>query len=161
MKCQCEFAGYCETHQRNMSELRYHQCKNETGYFAAFQRGSRTPVFAESQIGIGTRLKEIIKRENPGIVTCGDCSTMAAELNQMSREEVLADIDRFVSEIAKRVAEKAPKLWQRIAVKVDQALHIGETERRIKQWVLEAIDSEKPQLADKERPKQPVEPMGN
>lgn len=36
--CKCELAGWCETHQRKMSETRFNECKNKPGYFEVFQQ---------------------------------------------------------------------------------------------------------------------------
>jgi hypothetical protein len=80
---------------------------------------------------IGTRLKNIISRAEPGAMTCGSCRNMVAELNSMTVAEVRKDIDRVVADIASRAPHQAPKLWQRIAVRIDQAIHLGQTEQRI------------------------------
>lgn len=36
-ECVCPLAGYCDTHKRTMSELRHRQCRDEPGYYEAFQ----------------------------------------------------------------------------------------------------------------------------
>ena len=88
---------------------------------------------------IGTRLKNIISRAEPGAMTCGSCRNMVAELNSMTVAEVRKDIDRVVADIASRAPHQAPKLWQRIAVRIDQAIHLGQTEQRIRGWVTESL----------------------
>ena len=88
---------------------------------------------------VGTRLKHIISREEPGIMTCGTCKRMVEELNGMTADAVWNDIDRVVANIAERAPQQAPKLWQRIAVRVDQALDLGLTEKKIRGWVTESI----------------------
>ena len=37
MKCECQLSGWCETHQRKMSEVRFHECHDKPGYFEVFQ----------------------------------------------------------------------------------------------------------------------------
>jgi hypothetical protein len=37
MDCVCPAAGYCEIHDRQMSALRHRQCRDEPGYYEAFQ----------------------------------------------------------------------------------------------------------------------------
>lgn len=129
-----------------MSKLSHDQCRGThgPGYFEAFQldlqRGNNVepviPPAPKSQIG--TNLRAIIARELPGVMTCETCAEMIVKLNNMTRDEVLEDIDNIVSEQASWAEKQAPKLWQRLAVKIDQVFNIGETERRIKRWILEA-----------------------
>jgi hypothetical protein len=38
--CQCPAAGWCETHKRQMSEVRHRQCRDEPGYYEAFAKGA-------------------------------------------------------------------------------------------------------------------------
>jgi hypothetical protein len=64
---------------------------------------------------------------------------MIEELNSMAADEVWNDMDRIVANIAERAPQQAPKLWQRIAVRVDQALDLGMTEAKIRSWVTEAV----------------------
>lgn len=111
--------------------------------------------------GIGSNLKEIIAREMPGVMTCGVCRDLIEELNQKTPEQVREDIDNIVSDIFSRSETQAPKLWQRLAVKLDKAAHEAlpavhlatmkmlhgepidttETEHRIRTWVLEAVET--------------------
>lgn len=72
-------------------------------------------------------------------MTCGTCKRMVEELNGMTADAVWNDIDRVVANIAERAPQQAPKLWQRIAVRVDQALDLGLTEKKIRGWVTESI----------------------
>jgi hypothetical protein len=57
MKCQCPAAGYCHTHQRQMSVTRHRQCSTEPGYYEAFQldlqRGEST--------GVGNRVASVTR----------------------------------------------------------------------------------------------------
>lgn len=39
--CQCPVAGYCETHQRQMTEGLHRACRERKGYFETFQRTLR------------------------------------------------------------------------------------------------------------------------
>lgn len=36
--CQCPVAGYCETHQRQMTEGLHRACRERKGYYETFQR---------------------------------------------------------------------------------------------------------------------------
>ena len=38
MKCQCKIAGYCATHRRMMREGQVRLCREERGYFEAYQK---------------------------------------------------------------------------------------------------------------------------
>lgn len=92
---------------------------------------------------IGTRLKNVISKAEPGIMTCGTCRDLITELNSMTADQVEKDIDRIVADIAARAPGQAPKLWQRIAVRIDQAIHLGMTENKIRGWVEESISKPK------------------
>ena len=106
--CNCDHPGYCDTHKRKMSKLSHDQCRGThgPGYFEAFQldlqRGNNVepviPPAPKSQIG--TNLRAIIARELPGVMTCETCAEMIVKLNNMTRDEVLEDIDNIVSEQA-------------------------------------------------------------
>jgi hypothetical protein len=76
-------------------------------------------------------------------MTCGTCRDLITELNSMTADQVEKDIDRIVADIAARAPGQAPKLWQRIAVRIDQAIHLGMTENKIRGWVEESISKPK------------------
>jgi hypothetical protein len=127
----------------------------------ASSRNQQPSRARRSVAGVGTTLKSIIARELPGSMACNTCREQIARLNKMTPEEVLADIDNIVSDIFSRSETEAPKLWQRMAVKLDKAAHDAlptvhratmkmlhgqpinttETEYRIKMWVQEAAET--------------------
>jgi len=100
------------------------------------------PVSIKVVSKIGERLKQIIKREIVAEIPCGECKRQIFELNQMTVDEVKKDHSNIVKKIADRAKQKSPKFWQRLAVTIDRALNIGETERRIGMWLDEAIRDE-------------------
>jgi hypothetical protein len=96
-------------------------------------------VRAPVRHGIGD-YTHFVFNERVGMSTpCGECSRRISDLNLMTVESVLESLDKIVKDVAGRAAEKAPKWWQRIAVKADQALGLGQTEQFIRECVLEAI----------------------
>ena len=116
---------------------------------------------------IGAALKVIIHRELPGAMTCSTCREQINRLNRMTPEAVLADIDNIVADIFSRSETEAPKLWQKWAIKIDKTAHAAlpathraamklvhgeiidttETERRIKLWVQEAVQTVQANIA--------------
>lgn len=61
MTCQCSTAGYCSTHRRWMSELRHRQCRDEPGYFQAFQIVHQT--HAQTSRPRCIHMGEVLRRE--------------------------------------------------------------------------------------------------
>jgi hypothetical protein len=57
MNCKCRAAGYCHTHQREMSDLRWKQCQNEPGVFEAFQ----SDLHKRSPSGLGDTIAQITR----------------------------------------------------------------------------------------------------
>ncbi len=91
---------------------------------------------------IGDRLQAIIEEELKGIIPCSLCKEKIRSLNEMTPDQVQESREEIVRDIASRAREEAPKFWQRIAVTIDQALNIGETERMIVGWLDEAVNAE-------------------
>lgn len=89
---------------------------------------------------IGVAMKAIFFRELGESSPCSSCSQMVYNLNNMTAEQVQARRSEIIAEIASRAATSAPVWWQRLAVVVDRAIHLGETERRIGVWLDEACD---------------------
>jgi len=161
--CECEMAGHCDRHSVTKSNREHTLCGSSPKYWNAWEEGRMTGATAPAiprvlpsstpsvrpdvkrktrlrrKSKIGTRLKGIIAKAEPGVMTCGTCKAMIEELDGMTVKEVRRDMDRIVSDIASRAPQQAPKLWQRIAVRVDQAIHLGRTEKKIRGWVTEAI----------------------
>jgi len=98
-----------------------------------------TPLPPAYSSGLGNRLKDVIAREYPDAATCGTCAALMLKMNDQSRAEAAADIENIVEDIVSRAPEQAPKLWQKIAVMADEATGFGETRRRVRSWVEEAI----------------------
>ena len=103
--------------------------------------------------GIGDALHAIIQREEPGVQLCEKCLDMIRQLNSLRPEGVREDIKGFAEQIAKRAGTMAPHWWDRIAVRVDLAIHFGHTQRKIEGWINEAISTAKP--VKKKRPTRP------
>lgn len=91
---------------------------------------------------IGDRLKVIIERDTGMRIPCDECKAHIMRLNTMTISEVRGSRDKVIKEIADRAKRKAPSLWQRMAVTIDQALHMSQTEHRVGKWVDEALDDE-------------------
>ncbi len=93
---------------------------------------------------IGDYLKQIIERDPVagGAIPCGECKAHILKLNSMTIAEIEESRTETISQITERAKAKAPKFWQRIAIRIDSALNIGETERRIDKWLTEAIEME-------------------
>ncbi len=116
------------------------------------------PNFTKSELnpannrvsGIGDRLKSIIQREIGRTIPCDKCKEHVLRLNQMLPNEVREKHQDIVKQIASRAKKESPRFWQRLAVTIDQALHIGETERRIGAWIDEAIREEEQDEEDEE-----------
>ena len=90
---------------------------------------------------IGTRLSLIIKTRYKA-APCGQCRAAIARLNTMTPEEVQADRENIIADIASRAAAKAPHWWQSLLVKADQALGTGKVDAMIGGWLDEAIAAE-------------------
>ena len=101
------------------------------------------PVVPKDVSRIGHNLKEIINRELPGAKSCSKCEKLLRELNQMTVEEVKADIDRIADDIASRAPTQAPKLWQRMVAHIDQAADLGLIVGRIHSWIIEACKAKR------------------
>lgn len=108
-----------------------------------FECGS-VPLFASE---IGTRLQRIIRRETAASVPCGKCKRMIQSLNRMTVDEVRQRMDQIVEAITENAKEKAPHLWERLAVRLDELVHFGHTRRKIRGWVEEALAQEEAALA--------------
>lgn len=59
MNCHCSNSGYCPTHRRMMSELRHRQCRDEPGYFEAFQADLKRQSEGVQSRGLGDTVKRI------------------------------------------------------------------------------------------------------
>ena len=90
---------------------------------------------------IGERLGLIIKTRYKA-VPCGSCRFAIARLNRMTVEQVQADRENIIADIASRAASKAPHWWQSLLVKADQALGTGKVDAMIGGWLDEAIAAE-------------------
>lgn len=100
-------------------------------------RSVRGPVIRPK--GIGDQLMNVFKAKRGAKTNCQDCRLAILRLNAMTADEIMDSLDEIVAEIATRAPKEAPYLWQRIAVKVDQSLHLGQTEARIREDILEAV----------------------
>lgn len=123
-------------------------------------KNPRLPKKTEKS-NVGSTLKKIIARELPGAMACGDCRKLVQELNQKTPAEVLTVIDDIANDVFNRSAREAPRLWQRLAVRLDTAVkavapqthstvltaihgvpvNTTETVYRIKCWIQEACDT--------------------
>lgn len=88
----------------------------------------------ESISNIGVRLSEIIKRDTGAAVPCGDCKSELLRLNQMTAEQVLAEIDTIADGIVARGKSLTPKWYQRWAI----TLAPGAVKRKVEGWIREA-----------------------
>jgi hypothetical protein len=162
MTCDCKAGDICKLSGHVVNGPTYTLCN--AGKFSPeyiVEATKQQAKFRKGQTKIGTALKSIIARELPGAMACNTCREQIARLNKMSPEAVLADIDSIVSDIFSRSETEAPKLWQRMAVRLDKAAHEAlpavhlatmkmlhgepidttETEYRIKMWVQEAAET--------------------
>lgn len=101
--------------------------------------GIVSPASRQSRVSsIGTKLKAIFIRELGESGPCSACSQMIFDLDGMTMDQVQVNRDAIISQIASRAASTAPSWWQRLAIVIDQSIHLGETERRIGVWLDEA-----------------------
>ena len=112
--CQCELAGWCQTHGRNMSATRFDECHNKPGFFEVFAKDAARrdainrgelpdnsasidpqPAFRETN-GPGSQLVRIF-RDEWGILGCGLCYDLATRMDSWGisgcRREMTAIID--------------------------------------------------------------------
>jgi hypothetical protein len=105
----------------------------------AARRDTTRPVREITPPGIGKILQAVFTERIGTAAPCGECSKLIRSMNNMTPQQVCESIESIVADIASRAATKAPKWWQRIAVHADQALGLGQTERFVRECVLEAI----------------------
>lgn len=106
MPCTCTGSGFCKTHNRHMSEVRFQECRDKPGYFEVFQEAktedrnvgkpptsvyfdptSRESVEQRIGTGPGTELILILagpmwKRIGIRITTGCKCRKHAATMNE-------------------------------------------------------------------------------
>ena len=75
-KCQCERPGYCPLMKRNMSQVRWQECKHKPHYFEMFLGEADKPrtkhqIVSQNINGVGTELKRLLKKF--GIAPKGNC----------------------------------------------------------------------------------------
>lgn len=170
--CTCPIASFCTRHQMTKGEIRFNKCKGTEeskdcglAYWQAWERGElgatapADPVlfpkgFCNDKIkpkapdsdksSVGTNLHAIIFRETGVEIPCDECKQRIFALNQMDSIEVESKRAEIINDIALRAEKQAPKLWQKIAVAVDNLLHTGIAKKTIDGWLTEAIAMEPP-----------------
>lgn len=100
-------------------------------------RSERGPITRPK--GIGDMLHRVFQERHGAKRSCQDCRRAIIRLNDMTADEVLVDQDNIVKDIVSRLSSEAPHLWQRIAVRIDTALHLGQTEIRVRSDLIEAV----------------------
>ena len=83
--CTCKKNGYCSTHEREMGEMRFSQCKNEPGYYEAFQKSKPKPR------GLGDMVASVLEKTGVAAIVkkvkggkdCGGCGKRQEKLNQL------------------------------------------------------------------------------
>ena len=146
MKCECEAPGFCPRRNCEVGPARWRLCQIPLPEHAPPQRpqnvgGSLPPAIpkAADVSAIGTYLEQIFLTHLGLSSPCGDCKAAIQRLNQMTADQALTAIDTIVADIVTRAGAKAPTWWQRLAVRADQVLGTGQTDRWIRERVLEAI----------------------
>lgn len=170
--CKCDLVGFCTRHKINKGQRSFDKCKGVEdskdcglSYWQAWEQGRLgatappEPVlypsgFCDKKVfvqygdksSVGTNLHLIIFRETGVEIPCDECKEKIYALNQITIEEVEKERANIVADIAIRAKKQSPKLWQKIAVSIDEALNTGFARKTIDQWLTEAISMEpKPQ----------------
>lgn len=139
MKCQ---AGKVE-----MLDRLYRELKEQEEFIASNpvkKKGEHRIARAVQSVvrkrkGIGDLLHDVFEEDFGAKRTCQDCRAAIVALNRMQPLDVLWRLREIVQDIASRTAKQAPYLWQRIAVRIDQTLHLGQTEVRIEDSIRKAL----------------------
>lgn len=90
---------------------------------------------------VGDRLKTIFTKR-VGAIPCGWCRDEMTKLNQMTPEEIRADRTNIVNRITRNAMNAKKAWWAKLALIVDQSLHLGGAEIVIGMWLDEAINAE-------------------
>lgn len=93
---------------------------------------------------IGTVLEKIIS-ERGGKISCGQCRWEVRRLNMMTKSEATARREELAAKIAESARSKSPKLYQRIAARVDHLISSKTpipslVNKMVLEWVDEAIE---------------------
>lgn len=114
--------------------------------------GERPTVHRVSKIG--DNLKATFGKRYPGMsASCSSCRSLLLQLNAMTVQQAREEIDSIVDNLVERAPAMAPKLWQRIAARVDTMVDFGETRRRVTECVEEAISITESQPVPRVRPR--------
>ena len=104
--------------------------------------------------GYGDALARIISRETGEQTDCTGCQNEINELNVMTREQVLAQIDALAYRIRSRAQLHARAWWQRWGC----AIAPGLVESKVREWIIEAVETTpEPQQIPRTRGRQYVE----
>ncbi len=152
MSCESCPNNQCERRDVKLLSRLGELCATDTGYAKLLdeQHGVVNPAIVPESVTlaetaivsqIGTRLKEIIERDEEEVVTCPDCLREIERLNRMTQREARNEREQIIAAMVKRADIVAPKLWQRLAIKVDRTLGTGQVAEKIGAWVDEAIDT--------------------
>jgi len=162
--CECPVAGFCTRHLMVKGPLRHQYCQGvgsrAIDYWRAWEQGTceaTAPANPDmnpegfsipaepDESSIGTALHDIFLGE--GAEPCEDCQKSMARLNRMTPDEVEAIRGELITELKQRAKTQAPRLWQRLGVMVDEALHTGIADAKFDAWITQAIETgkEKPE----------------
>lgn len=141
--CECPVPGFCSRYNRRMPG-HLHKicqgtmegvCEHKRAAFIARWSGTETPKpeKPKPQSEVGTRLKEIIRREY-GEIACSECAEAVRKLNEMTVEQILADQENLIEGMVERAKKIAPKWWQRLGAR----LAPGEVRRQCRTMLEEA-----------------------
>ena len=167
--CECALAGYCLRHQMKKGQARFNNCKGlgagkdcglsywqnwEQGKLGAtapdnpqlnpkgFCSNKEVPVLIETRSSIGTRLHDLIVKDTGEEINCEECKESVLSLNQMDKKQALKVRDKLIQDMLERAPKVAPKLWQKIGLKLDNLFKAGIAEAKITSWVDLAINQE-------------------
>lgn len=91
---------------------------------------------------IGTRLSDKFTNRI-GAIPCGNCKKEIASLNQMTPEQVYAQIDQIVDRIENNSKTASIPWYARLATKADSLFTGGMATRKIiEMWIKESVEEE-------------------
>jgi len=161
--CVCEMAGFCSRRNAQIPSLHWGKC--QSGQVSAVDRLYLDPPAPQvtsktkgirrlRRTGYGDALASIISRETGEQTDCTGCQNEINELNVMTREQVLAQIDALAYRIRSRAQLHARAWWQRWGCTIAPWL----VESKVREWIIEAIETTpEPQQIPRTRGRQYVE----
>lgn len=155
MTCECSGRGWCEKRGAFIAGIHVRMCQQGKEHivdklYADLTPKPRIPKKTPLASSGNTRTKSkigdylaTIFKEAYDVKPCDRCIKAMQELNSMSPDEVESKRDAIIEDIASRAQTNSPSLWQKLAVAVDQAIGLGQTEKRIGIHLDEAVKKER------------------